>query len=69
MAENTGGSIPMSNLTKLKRSLEYKTLRAVMAQHIKSHLKKKMIFVQVQLYDNNNAEGYVGNIGKNRCRR
>lgn len=29
--EAHGASIPVSNLTKLKRSLEYKTLRAVMA--------------------------------------
>ena len=43
MIENKGGSIPTSNLTKLKRSLEYKSLRGIMAQHIKSHLKKKMI--------------------------
>ena len=31
MNEAAGGSIPMSNLTKLKRMLEYKTLREIMA--------------------------------------
>ena len=46
MYEAQGASIPVSNLTKLKRSLEYKTMRAVMAQHIRNHLKKTHIFGQ-----------------------
>ena len=38
MNETVGRSIPISNVTKLRRNLEYKTLRQVMARYIRTYL-------------------------------
>ena len=41
IAETVGRSIPMQNVTKLRRNLEYKTLRQIMARYIRTYLIQK----------------------------
>ena len=48
MNETVGRSIPISNVTKLRRNLEYKTLRQVMARYIRTYLIQKKIFTPKQ---------------------